>query len=122
MNIEMPYGSESMNVELPEGTVRIPNVAVTQLEPVKDLRATVQAALASPSGLPPLGELVKSSSKVTIAFDDATVSSFSPVRGIVIKEVMAELEKAGVIRENVMLICGLKLKRCSWTTLISTLK
>jgi len=111
MIIEIPYGSESIETELPERTVQIPNVAVAELEPVKDLRATVREALSSPSGMPPLQELVKPSSQVTIAFDDATLSSYGPVRGIVIKEIMADLEKAGVKHENVVLICANALHR-----------
>ena len=62
-------------------------------------------------GSPALGELVKPSSRVAIAFDDATVSSYGPVRGIVIKQVMAELTKAGVDDENVVLICANALHR-----------
>jgi nickel-dependent lactate racemase len=111
MIIKIPYGSESIETELPERTVQIPNVAVAQLEPVKDLQATVREALSSPAGMPPLQELLKPSSRVAIAFDDATLSSYGPVRGIVIKEIMADLEKAGVKHENVVLICANALHR-----------
>ena len=111
MIVKMPYGSESMEAEFPERTVQIPNLAVARLEPVKDLRATVREALSAPSGMPPLQELVKASSRVVIAFDDATVSSYGPVRSIVINEIMADLEKAGVKSENVVLICANALHR-----------
>jgi len=111
MIVNMTYGSESIEARLPERTVVIPNVAVALLEPVKDLRATVQSALASPVGTFSLGELVKPSSRVTIAFDDATVASYGPVRGVVIRELQAELEKAGVQSHNVTLICANALHR-----------
>ena len=111
MIIEMPYGFESINVEMPERTVKLSNVEKVKLEPVKDLDETVRSALSAPLGLPPVGELVKPSSRVTIAFDDATVSSYGPVRGVVIKAVLAELAKAGVNEENVVLICANSLHR-----------
>jgi len=111
MIIEIPFGSDFVQIELPERAVRISGVEREQLEPVKDLQSAVRAALSSPLDSPPLRELVNSSSRVTIAFDDATVSSFGPVRGVVIKELIAELKKAGVKDENVVLICANALHR-----------
>jgi hypothetical protein len=48
---------------------------------------------------------------VVIAFDDLTVNSHGPVRGIVIKALLEELKKAGVKQENLTLICANALHR-----------
>ena len=48
--------------------------------PSSDLTTAVGEALAHLLGLPRLGELVKPRSRVTIAFDDATVPSYGPIR------------------------------------------
>jgi hypothetical protein len=48
---------------------------------------------------------------VTNAFDDATLSSYGPIRGIAIKAVLAELGSAGVSRSQVTLVCANALHR-----------
>jgi hypothetical protein len=62
-------------------------------------------------GRPPLGELVKPNWKVTIAFDDPTVPCFGPMWEPAIKLVIEELEKAGVKRSNITLLCANGLHR-----------
>jgi len=121
MITEIPYGADSIKIELPERTVTISGMEQVKLEPVKDLQTTVREALSTPLDMPPLHNLVNSSSRVTIAFDDATVSSFGPVRGVVIKGVMEELKKAGVKEENVVLICANALHRMFRPQELSTL-
>ena len=111
MLVKIPYGADFMQIELPEGTQRISDTQALRLEPVKDLRSTVRSALSAPQGSAPLPELVRSSSRVVIAFDDLTVNSYGPVRGIVIKELLDVLKKAGVGQENVTLICANALHR-----------
>jgi hypothetical protein len=111
MLIKIPYGAEFMQVELPDGTEKISNTQAVQPEPVRDLQSAVRGALSRPLGSAPLRELVRPSSRVVIAFDDLTVSSYGPVREIVINEVLDELKKAGVEQENVTLICANALHR-----------
>ena len=111
MQIEIPYGSERVGAELPDRTVLIPNVALKGLAPVRDLEAAVAEALSHPLGSPPIGALVKPGARVVIAFDDATVASYGPVRGVVIHRLLAELDRAGVSRSNVKLICANALHR-----------
>lgn len=112
MFIETPYGAETIKIKLPDRTVKMANTESGRLEPVKDILATVRAALSSPIGMPRVRELVKPSSRVLIAFDDPTVSPDGPqIRGIVIKEVMSELEEAGVKDENVIVMCANSLHR-----------
>jgi len=111
MLVKIPYGAEFMEVVLPQGTEKISNIQAVRPEPVKDLQSTVRNALAAPLGSPPLPELVRSSSRVVIAFDDLTVNSYGPVREVVIKEILDVLKKSGVGHENVTLICANALHR-----------
>ncbi|MBI1785032.1 DUF2088 domain-containing protein [Candidatus Sumerlaeota bacterium] len=111
MLTEIPFGTKSIRADLPDRAVAIPNLALGSLPPVKDLDATVRDALDHPLGLPPISGLVKPGSRVTIAFDDPTVMSFGPVRGVVIRELLRRLESAGVDRRNVTLICANSLHR-----------
>jgi len=111
MLLDVPYGEGTLQAELPERTAVIGGGAQNSLPPVGDLEATARAALTSPLGSPPVGELVRHGSRVTIAFDDPTVSSFGPVRRVVIEQLLDELTAAGVDRGDVTLICANALHR-----------
>jgi Lactate racemase N-terminal domain len=111
MLVNIPYGDAVIESELPEGATVISGGATTALPPVVDLEATVRDALAKPLGCPPVGRLVRPGARVVIAFDDPTVTSFGPVRRVVIEQALAELEAAGVDRGDVMLICANALHR-----------
>lgn len=111
MKVALPYGEATLDATLPDRTVVIPNTELVTLPPVEDLEATVRHALAAPLGLPRIRELVKPGAGVVIAFDDATVASYGPIRGVAIKAVLDELEAAGVSRKNVTLICANALHR-----------
>src|SRR5439155_724268 len=78
---------------------------------LENLGAAVRAALAAPRELPRLGELARPGAAVTIAFDDATVASYGPIRAVAIEAVLGELEAAGVPRGRVTLICANALHR-----------
>jgi lactate racemase len=107
----LPYGPGELSVTLPDRTVEVSNVEVTSLPAVDDLEATVRDALAAPLGSPPVHELVKPNARVTIAFDDATVASYGPIRRVAIESVLDELSAAGVRRGNVTLLCANGLHR-----------
>ncbi len=111
MNVELPYGETSLTATLPERTRVFSNTEAVLPTPIDDLTAAVGEALAHPIGLPRLGELVKPRSRVTIAFDDATVPSYGPIRAIAIDAVLGELATAGVARRQVSLICANALHR-----------
>ena len=111
MNVELPYGEATLTATLPERTRIFSNVEGAVPEPVDDLTAAVGEALAHPRGLPRLGELVRPRSRVAIAFDDATVPSYGPIRTIVIEAVLGELAAAGVTRGQVSLTCANALHR-----------
>ncbi len=111
MNVELPYGEATLTATLPDRTRTLSNIEATTLTPLADLDAAVRAALAAPRGLPRIRDLVKPAAGVTIAFDDATVASYGPIRGVAIKAVLEELEAAAVSRKNVTLICANALHR-----------
>ncbi|MGH2725925.1 MAG: lactate racemase domain-containing protein, partial [Actinomycetota bacterium] len=105
------FGDRSVDVTLPDRThVVSPGLSIP-LEPVADLAATVREALAAPEDLPPLRELARGKRRVTIAFDDATVPCYAPLWSTAIPLVLAELEAAGVRREDVTLVCANALHR-----------
>ncbi len=111
MNRQIPFGDTTIQVELPDRTFIIGTEAKKPLEPVADLPAAVDEALAEPLGMPPVSELVKPGSRVTIAFDDLTVPCYAPIRRVAIDALLAQLESAGVGREQVTLLCANGLHR-----------
>jgi hypothetical protein len=111
MNVELPYGETTMTATLPARTRRFSNAEAVTPAPIDDLPAAVGRALAHPLGLPGIGELVTPRSRVTIAFDDATVPSDGPIRSVAIEAVLGELAAAGVARRQVSLICANALHR-----------
>jgi len=111
VNVELPYGERTLTATLPERTRVLLNTEAVLPAPVDDLPAAVAQALAQPIGLPRLSRLVKPRARVTIAFDDATVPSYGPIRTIAIEAVLDELASAGVARGQVSLICANALHR-----------
>jgi len=111
VNVELPYGETTLTATLPERTRVVSNTEAVVPPPVGDLTAAVGRALAQPIGLPPLSRLAKAGSRVTIAFDDATVPSYGPIRTIAIEAVLRELAAAGVARSRVSLVCANALHR-----------
>lgn len=111
MDVELPYGERTIPATLPSRTRTLSNVETATPPPVADLDATVRAALARPLGRPRLRESVRPGAAVTIAFDDATVASHGPIRGVAIRAVLEELEAAGVSRGRVTLVCANALHR-----------
>jgi hypothetical protein len=85
-----------------------------RLPPVPNQKDAVRDALASPLGLPRVGQMIRPGWRVLIAFDDPTAPSFGPVRSLAIEAILEELRDAGVPEENVDLICANALHR-KWT-------
>jgi lactate racemase len=111
MNVILPYADGTLTATLPASTRRLSSEAESALPPLADLDGAVRAALASPLGLPRIRDLVKSGSRVTIAFDDHTTGSFGPIRPVAIRAVLAELAQAGVSPSQVRLVCANALHR-----------
>jgi hypothetical protein len=111
----LPFADRTIDVQLPERTrVVKAGQGSTRIEPLADQAAAVREALARPLGMPPIGQLVKPTSRVLIAFDDPTVPSYGPIRQLAVEAVLAELASAGVREEQVTLVCANALHR-KWT-------
>lgn len=111
--IQLDYGDGKMEAELPDSaTVVVPGVTYQDPPEVDPWKAT-REALAKPLGLPPLGELVGSGSRVVIAFPDMVKGGTHAAshRRVSIPLIMEKLAKAGVERENVSLVCAIGLHR-----------
>ncbi|MFC1877186.1 lactate racemase domain-containing protein [Thermodesulfobacteriota bacterium] len=104
MQEQIVFGAETIPVSLPDDVITAPPGLSTTLTATEDIQGVIQKALQNPLGRPPLHELVAPGSRVTIAFDDPTVPCFAPVWEPAIKLVIAELEKGGVKRSNIMLV------------------
>ena len=87
-----------------------PGVSVP-LSPTEDLDATVESALSQPLDGRPLRERVKQGSRVTIAFDDATVPCYAPVWTVALPRIVNELERAGVAEDDMTFVCANALHR-----------
>ena len=107
------YGDRQLRVEVPEQTRTI--AAKPPMPPVPDIEGAVREALANPIAHEPLRKLVGPSSKVTIAFDDASGSYFqtkrTDFRQTAIEVIVEELRKAGVELGNITLLLSQGLHR-----------
>jgi nickel-dependent lactate racemase len=114
-SVALPFGDESVQVQLPDRTQVVktsqPNARIA---PAAEEAAAVRAALEQPLDMPRIGELVRPSSRVLIAFDDPTVPSYGSIRRLAIEGVLAELAARGVAEEQVTLVCANALHR-KWT-------
>jgi lactate racemase len=104
-------GDRFVEVDLPDDTTIVSPGFALPLEPAPDLGAAVQDALDHPLDTPPLSAQVNSQSKVTLAFDDATVPCYAPLWSTAIPLILDTLARAGVRDENLKLICANALHR-----------
>jgi hypothetical protein len=111
MRQQIVFGDSFIDAELPDETHIVSAGLSIPLEPVADLDAAVRDALGDPVDMPPLRELAKGRRRVTIAFDDPTVPCYAPLWSAAIPQILAELEAAGVKREEVTLVCANALHR-----------
>ena len=109
-------GDRQVKVTLPERTrvIRAPD----PLPPLPDVGKALRDALAAPRGMEPLPRLAGPKARVTIAFDDPAKPLY-PIKGgdfreLAIPIILEELERAGVERHRVRLLCANALHR-QWT-------
>ena len=114
MVFDIQYGDGTFTTTLPERT-RVIKQTTRPLPPMPDTAQAVRDALLSPVAHEPLQKLVNSKSTVTIAFDDPIgylpEEAKPPFREIAIKVVLEELDKLGVPRANIRLVCAVGLHR-----------
>lgn len=116
MKIAFEYGHGFMNAELPETTdVFIPGETIPDPPhiPTEELKAATLASIRNPMGMPPLTELAKPGSKVTIIFPDRVKGGEQETshRKLSIRLVLNELYSVGVKKEDILLICSNGLHR-----------
>jgi len=76
--VRLPYGKTRLEVDLPDD-VRVEVLEPSYVEGFADQAGAVREALQHPTGSPPLRELVKSSDRVGIIFNDITRATPYPV-------------------------------------------
>ena len=111
MDERIVFGDRVIPVKLPDRTKLVPPGLSTSLPPVANLKATLEEALRAPLDLPPLRELAKPGWKVTVAFDDPTVPCYAPVWEPAIRLVLEELDRAGVKKRDIFVLCANALHR-----------
>ncbi|RJP17635.1 MAG: DUF2088 domain-containing protein [Candidatus Abyssobacteria bacterium SURF_5] len=92
---------EPIEISVPASSVVIQAEPKPDYPALEDPVAAIRDALANPLGMPPLRDLVGSSSKVAIAFDDPL--KYGP-KHLAVPVLLDELEHAGVKRKNITLI------------------
>ncbi len=101
MQVKLAYGREGLTVNLPDST----SVLESNFVPgVADETQAIRQALGQPIAAPPLAEQVKAGDKVVIVHSDITRATpndrIQPV-------LLAELEAAGIARQDITLINAL---------------
>lgn len=99
-----------MEADLPDDRtdVFIPGETVKDPPYLKDPVKATEEAILHPIDLPPISEIAKPSSTVTIVFPDRVKGGeqANSHRKVSIKIILDELKKAGVKKENILLICS----------------
>lgn len=101
--VDIPLGSGTVSVSVPN---LIATVRPHPHPPVADPTETVRRALANPTGTPPLSDLARGKRDAVIVVNDYT----RPYPGaLMVREIAAVLNKAGIPDENIKLIvaCGI---------------
>ncbi len=108
-SFQVPYSQGLIEFSLPpemQGDLAISCPA----DPLTNMCAAIQEALASPIGSAPLAELAKSGNRVCIVFTDITRSCPDH---LLVPALLRELESAGVEDQNITLLCGIGMHRPS---------
>lgn len=106
--VQIPWGTETLTLQLPEHWHLVGILEPSSLPPVKDVRQEILRALGEPEGMERLQGLVKPGTRVALVVDD--ISRPTPVCQIA-PLVVAELDAAGVRREDIHIIPALGLHR-----------
>jgi lactate racemase len=111
MQRDIVCGDRMIPATLPDDTVVLSQGISLPLPPVDDLSAEVLSALHRPLDTPPLTDMVRAGSTVTIAFDDPTVPCYAPLWATALPLIVEELTAAGVRETDIRFICANALHR-----------
>lgn len=111
MKLDFEYGHGFMTAELPDYTdIFVPGETVKDPPHIPDDQLFEKAleALRNPINMPPIASSVKKGSKVTIVFPDRVKGGEQGTshRRVSIRLIVDELLKAGVNKEDILLICS----------------
>ena len=107
------YGEGLLPAELPDSAdIFVPGETVADPPHLDDVEGATRQSILNPVGMPPISDLVKPGSKVTISFPDR-VKGVQPTshRKTAIPLLIEECLKAGVLKEDILLICSNGLHR-----------
>ncbi|MDH4207333.1 MAG: nickel-dependent lactate racemase [Anaerolineae bacterium] len=106
----VPYGQGDMAFKLPRGFKEATVVGRVKVPPLADLPARIRAVLQNPTAGPPLRELARPQDTVCIVITDAT----RPCPDyLLVPPVLAELQAAGVAKDQVSILVGVGMHRAS---------
>jgi hypothetical protein len=111
MREHLVFGNGWIEADLPDDTHVVPPGVSLPLPAVADLAAEVRSALREPLDTAPLADLARGARAVTVAFDDPTVPCYAPLWPVAVPLVLEELERGGVGRDRVTLMCANALHR-----------
>ncbi|TWH47324.1 nickel-dependent lactate racemase [Sporomusa sp. KB1] len=97
----LKYGKEEISFSVPAKQL-LHEIIGKEYPPINDIPQAVREALAKPIDAPPLGELVRPGEKVAIAVSDITRAWQQ--MPLVLPEIIATLNKAGVPDSNITII------------------
>jgi nickel-dependent lactate racemase len=105
----IPFGKSHLDFQLPAG-MRGTYVTSRSVEPLADMEEGIAEALANPINSPRLREMAKRGDRVCIVFTDITRDSPDH---LLVSALLAELEIAGVVDQDITLLCGIGMHRPS---------
>jgi len=107
MNLEIPFGKTKLPLNIPKSNsleVIVPN----EIHEISDPDNQIENALQNPIGKERLGNILKSTDKVSIIVSDAT----RPVpTALLLKHLLKEIQASNVKNENICIIFGLGIHR-----------
>lgn len=113
-HVRLEYGDGHLDAQLPDSAVVVRTGEThREPEPLSDPVEATRTAIRAPLGCPPLAELVGPGAKVSIAFPDRVKGGAHPTahRRTTLPLLFDELDRAGVRRADITLICAIGLHR-----------
>jgi hypothetical protein len=114
MRVRLEYGDGHLDADVPDQAVVVqPGEALHEPRGLTDPVGATRHAIRNPAGSEPLAELVTPGSRVTIAFPDRVKGGAHATahRRVTIPVLVDELERAGVRRRDITLVCATGLHR-----------
>ncbi len=108
------YGEGTLAAQLPDSAdVFVPGETVADPPFLPDVERATRESILNPIGMPPISQLARPGSKVTISFPDRVKGGFqaNAHRKTAIPLLIAECLKAGVAKRDILLICSNGLHR-----------